>query len=126
MSAFEVEGVSAIMIYAEDPERLAQWYEEQLGVVTRLDPSDGNYYGDVGDVHFGIYPAEEPLPRPRAVMVNYRVRDLSAALRGLRESGVAIERTVDESYGRFAYLRDPEGNPVELYAPAEPPAEPRS
>lgn len=121
-------GVSAIMLYADDPESLAAWYEETLGIPTQLDPSDGNRYGDIEDpesgevVHLGIYPAPEPLAEgPRAVMVNYRVQDMDETLEALGRGGVAVESTVDEPYGRFAYLRDPEGNPVEIYAPAAPP-----
>ena len=121
-------GVSAVILYADDPAALAAWYEETLGIATRLEPADGNRYGDIEDpadggvVHLGIYPAPEPLPAgPRAVMVTYRVEDMEATLAGLGRAGVAVEDTVDEPYGRFAYLRDPEGNPVEVFSPARRP-----
>jgi predicted enzyme related to lactoylglutathione lyase len=35
----------------------------------------------------------------------------------LRQAGVAVEVNPDYSFGRFARLRDPEGNPIELWQP---------
>ena len=52
-------------------------------------------------------------------MVNFRVRDLDAMAGQLRAAGIGVE--VDQQHyrnGRFARLRDPEGNPVELWQPA--------
>jgi hypothetical protein len=55
-------------------------------------------------------------------MLNFRVRDLDKLAAQLRAAGIAVE--VDpQSYpnGRFASLRDPEGNPIQLWQPAKPP-----
>ena len=52
-------------------------------------------------------------------MINYRVRNLEALLNQLRDSGVTVDRTQDEAYGRFAWLSDPEGNPIELFEEIE-------
>jgi predicted enzyme related to lactoylglutathione lyase len=51
-------------------------------------------------------------------MINFRVRDLDAMVAQLRAAGVEV--SVDaEVYpnGRFARLRDPEGNGIELWEP---------
>lgn len=51
-------------------------------------------------------------------MVNFRVDDLDAMATQLRAAGIDV--TIDpEAYanGRFARLRDPEGNPIELWQP---------
>jgi len=118
-----VLAVNAIMIYADRPAELSRWYQEQLGLASVLNPADSCYYGELGKwedgspVHFGIYPAREPLGNgPRPTMINYRVADLPAATRELQANGVVIENVVEESYGSFAYIRDPEGNLVELWA----------
>ena len=50
-------------------------------------------------------------------MINYRVRDLAAFVEQLKAEGIAIEKTEDFDYGRFAQIRDPEGNRIELYQP---------
>ncbi len=52
-------------------------------------------------------------------MVNYRVDDLEAALRRLREAGASVSPEIDEDdYGRFAWGVDPEGQRFELWQPA--------
>ena len=51
-------------------------------------------------------------------MLNFRVSNLDAIVKQLRDSGINVE--VDsEAYpnGRFAHLKDPEGNPLELWEP---------
>lgn len=51
--------------------------------------------------------------------INFRVVDLDAMLTQLRSAGVDVQ--VDpEDYpnGRFASLRDPEGNVIQLWQPA--------
>jgi predicted enzyme related to lactoylglutathione lyase len=53
-------------------------------------------------------------------MVNYRVEDLPALLKALREEGCEVlEKTVDSEYGNFGWVMDPEGNKVELWQPPE-------
>ncbi len=118
----EIKGVDAVMIYTSDPAALAEWYSVHLGITTKLDAADGNRYGDVGDpeagrvVHFGIYPARQRggAGRP-GVMVNYRVDDFDGFLAALRAQGVEVSQVVEEPYGRFAYVEDPDGNPVEIW-----------
>jgi glyoxylase I family protein len=52
-------------------------------------------------------------------MVNFRVRHLEAMAAQLRAAGIAVEVDAQRyPNGRFARLRDPEGNPVELWEPA--------
>jgi predicted enzyme related to lactoylglutathione lyase len=50
-------------------------------------------------------------------VINYRVRDLQAFLDQLKADGIEVEKTEDFDYGRFAWIRDPEGNRIELYQP---------
>ena len=120
----KVTGVAALMIYADDPAALSRWYASRLGIESKLNPEDGNYYGEIRDtdlgkdIHFGIYSAPERLGlRGRALMVNYRVDDFDGFVDGLKAQGVEIERVEeDAAMGRFAYVRDLEGNPIEIWA----------
>jgi len=114
--------VNAIMIFADRPAEMARWYAEHLGIQSALNPADSRYYGELGSwgdgspVHFGIYPAgASPENGSRSIMINYRVENLAAAIQELQAKGIAIEKTVDEGYGEFAYIRDPEGNLLELW-----------
>jgi predicted enzyme related to lactoylglutathione lyase len=119
----KINGIGAIMIYANDPQALSVWYANHLGIKTTLHKDDGNFYGDVKDksvdktIHVGIYKAEAVLATGcHAVMVNYQVDDFDGFLDDLRQKGVVIERVLDEDYGKFAYIHDPEGNPIEIWA----------
>ena len=54
-------------------------------------------------------------------MVNYIVEDLEAVLSDLLSEGVEQAGDIlEESYGKFAWIMDPEGNKIELW---QPPAE---
>jgi predicted enzyme related to lactoylglutathione lyase len=54
------------------------------------------------------------------VMINYRVDDLDALLASLTAAGVWIDpKRDDASYGRFAWIKDCDGNRVELWQPLE-------
>jgi predicted enzyme related to lactoylglutathione lyase len=51
-------------------------------------------------------------------MLSFRVDDLDALLAQLAEAGVRLDpKREDYSYGRFAWIWDPEGNRVELWQP---------
>ena len=48
-------------------------------------------------------------------MINYIVDDMDALLDRLKEEGVKIDANrMDESYGRFAWIYDLDGNKIEL------------
>ena len=56
----------------------------------------------------------------QAWMINFRVRSLDAMVAQLQSAGITVK--VDpEAYpnGRFARLDDPEGNPIEIWEPAD-------
>jgi predicted enzyme related to lactoylglutathione lyase len=57
-------------------------------------------------------------PSPASFMVNYIVDGLEALLDRLAKEGVHIDpKRQDESYGRFAWKYDPDGNKIELWQP---------
>lgn len=114
-----VHGIGAVMIFAREPAKLAQWYAEHLGIVTELDESDGNRYGsienDKGAFRFGIYPGRLKAETDLPIMINYKVTRLDKIKNQLVKQGVAIERELEAHDEKFLYLRDPEGNPIELW-----------
>ena len=67
---------------------------------------------------FSISQAKTTLPTDRReAVINYRVRDLQPFLEQLKADGIEIEKTEDFDYGRSAWIKDPEGNRIELYQP---------
>jgi len=116
-----VHGIGGIFFRSREPEVLARWYEQHLGV--GLTPSD---YGQpawqqaAGPTVFGPFPADTTYfgAERQAWMVNFRVQSLDAMASQLRAAGIEVQ--IDpQAYpnGRFARLHDPEGNPIELWEP---------
>ena len=48
-------------------------------------------------------------------MINYRVDDLDRIIKQLNANGISIEKQQDFDYGRFAWIKDPDGNLIELW-----------
>ena len=65
-------------------------------------PGDTKYFGP-GNAQF---------------MINYIVDDMDAFLDRMKQEGVKIDpKRQDESYGRFAWIYDSDGNKIELWQP---------
>ena len=114
----KVTGIGGIFFRARDPERLARWYAETLGV----DTTERVWQQAAGTTVFAPFPADtDYFGRPgQAWMINFRVRDLTAMIRQLESKGIAVITNPDwdSDIGRFARIHDPEGNPIELWEPA--------
>src|SRR6266481_3303264 len=124
-----IDGIGGVFLYANDAKALSTWYAHHFGL--KLETyEDGKVYGTefkyrrlsdsskVDSTVFSISQSEVTLPPERnECVVNYRVRDLPAFLAQLKAEGIAIEKTEDFDYGRFAWIKDPEGNGIELYQP---------
>ena len=121
-----VTGIGGMFFRARDPDALARWYAEHLGI-DQLKGGDTLWWQERGPAVFAPFPADtDYFGRPeQAWMLNLRVRDLDARLAQLRAAGVAIDsQDTQEGIGRFAWLVDPEGNRVELWEPAPDALEP--
>jgi predicted enzyme related to lactoylglutathione lyase len=124
-----IDGIGGVFLYANDAKALSTWYSHHFGI--KLDTyEDNKVYGTefkyrrLGDSSrvdatvWSISRSNTPLPAERReCVINYRVRDLPAFLDQLRAEGIPIEKTEDFDYGRFAWIKDPEGNRIELYQP---------
>ena len=117
----KVLGIGGLFFRAKDPDALAKWYHEHLGI----DPVPKDYESvcwrqEEGLTVFAPFAASTDYfgPGERQWMMNFRVRSLDAIVDQLRKADIAVE--IDPtSYpnGRFARLYDPEGNPIELWEP---------
>ena len=64
-------------------------------------------------------------PGQATFMVNYIVDGLDAMLERLQKEGVKIDpKRMNEPYGRFAWIYDPDGNKIELWEPPKAKPEP--
>lgn len=118
-----VTGIGGVFFRADDADGLTAWYAEHFGVVPTPQDYDAPVWvqeaGPTVFAPFGREHWESPNLGPHGFGVNFRVDDLDGMVRDLRAAGVEVE--VDpQQYpnGRFASVRDPEGNPVQLWEPA--------
>jgi len=116
-----VLGIGGLFFRSQDPEALARWYEEHLGI-----DQVPKEYGKPGWKQTAGSTVFSPFPRTtkyfgsmqQAWMVNFRVRDLDAMVAQLRAANIAVDVDAQKyPNGRFARLQDPEGNPIELWEP---------
>jgi len=120
----KVVGIGGLFFRARDPKALAEWYDVNLGITpTPTNYEESTWNQDAGPTVFNPFAEDTDYfgNRKQVWMVNFRVRDLDAMVSQLRAAGISVE--VDqEKYpnGRFARLRDPEGNPIELWQPSNP------
>ena len=114
-------GVGGVFLKARDPKALAKWYAQHLGIP---DQGGGSLGFDgpesTGMTVFAHFPEGSKYfgDGPQQTMVNFRVDNLDELLAQLAAAGVTIDpKRDDASYGRFAWIVDPEGNRVELWEP---------
>ena len=122
-----VTGVGGVFIRSKDPKALSAWYAEHLGIT--LDTYGGatlkwsdEVPAGTGMTVWNAFPHDTTYfgPGSQAVMINYRVDDIDALLEKLSAAGVRIDpNRMDESYGRFAWIEDLDGNRLELWQPLE-------
>jgi catechol 2,3-dioxygenase-like lactoylglutathione lyase family enzyme len=117
-----VTGIGGVFFKARAPEPLAAWYREHLGICSEGGMAEF-VWRDAGPPHaagrtvWSLFSADTDYLGAAPFMINYRVENLDRMLEQLRRGGIAIEKVEDYDYGRFAWLRDPEGNRIELWEP---------
>jgi predicted enzyme related to lactoylglutathione lyase len=119
-------GIGGIFFKSANPPQMKEWYGKHLGLADssygvtlpwrEKDNSDNERM-----TIWSVFPATTKYfePSQAAFMLNYIVDDLDALLERLAKEGVQIDpKRQDESYGRFAWIYDPDGNKIELWQPA--------
>jgi predicted enzyme related to lactoylglutathione lyase len=125
-----VTGIGGVFFQAQDAKALQAWYQRHLGIDVHSwggtsfrwanaqgEPTAGSTVWCIAQA-----PSETFAPSKAPFVVNYRVDDLHALVKALKEEGCHVLDKMDESeFGKFAWVMDPEGNKVELWQP--PPGE---
>jgi len=134
-----LSGLGGVFVFSENPGALAEWYGRVFDLEFEGVGEQGSYYvfwsrSDQDpdrrlDTTFAVLPARGELTRPppdpdpqdmygdQAYMVNMRVEDMDRMLAHLEEQQVPVIGEQNEDYGRFVWVRDADGNRVELYQP---------
>ncbi|GAA5115586.1 VOC family protein [Haloechinothrix salitolerans] len=104
----QVNGLGGAFLRARDPARLRHWYADQLGAraVAEFD----------GLTLFAATPAEQG--PANTWTLSFLVTDLDAMVDQLRAGGATVDvDPAERPEGRFAQLRDPEDNLIQLVEP---------
>jgi catechol 2,3-dioxygenase-like lactoylglutathione lyase family enzyme len=122
-----VTGLGGIFLRVKNPKEFALWYRKHLG----LDVND-QWFGCAfewrdaknpkkkGTTVWGAFPADTDYfgSRKQPAMLNYRVANLKRVLADLKKEGVWVDPHTEESeYGKFGWIKDGEGNRIELWQP---------
>jgi hypothetical protein len=118
-------GIGGVFFKSANRDQMREWYSKHLGLA---DKGQGvmlpwREHDDPQKEHvtvWTIFPTStDYIPATQPLMVNYIVDDLDALLERLEQEGVKIDaKRMNESYGRFAWIYDQDGNKIELWQPA--------
>lgn len=117
-----VRFLSAVLVVSEQPERLAAFYRDALGMALEAEQHDDTapHWGcTLGDIHFAIHPVsdfpEDSAHAVGAVKLAFTVFDMDGAVQRLRDAGAEpVYPPVDKGWCTMTAVRDPDGNYVEL------------
>jgi predicted enzyme related to lactoylglutathione lyase len=117
----KVTGIGGFFFRSNNSRTLDEWYEQHLGVrKVGKEYEDGSWWQDEGPTVFGAESEDTQVGGPgHSWRINFRVRDLDAMVAQLGAAGISVK--VDPTIypnGRFAHLRDPDNNSIELWEPA--------
>jgi len=119
-----VTGVGGVFLRTADPKATAKWYADNLGIT--LSDYGGASFSWKDDEPDGGMTAWSTFPQDtkyfgesaQPFMINYRVDDLDGLVEKLTAAGVWIDpKREDHEYGKFAWIKDCDGNRVELWQP---------
>ena len=120
-------GIGGIFFKSNDPEKIRNWYKENLGLVT-------NEYGSLFEFRQSDSPQDKGYlqwspfkhdtkyfhPSEKEFMINYRVENIEEFVEELRKNGVTIVDSIETyEYGKFVHILDPENNKIELWEPVD-------
>jgi len=121
-----VIGIGGVFFKATDKKALGEWYRDNLGVPLEEDwggavfPWNAEVPGGSPYTVWSPFPEDTTYfaPSEKPFMVNMLVRDLDAMRAQLIANGCDVdEKVVENEFGKFGWVMDPDGNRIELLEP---------
>jgi len=118
-----VSKVRGALIFVEDIESEVAFYRDVMGLrllyrtprFVRFDAAQGTSLALIAGGHASAEPKDF---RRGGVVPEIIVDNLELAVRRLEGAGIRHEEEVITAWGRFCFLWDPEGNPLQFYESA--------
>jgi catechol 2,3-dioxygenase-like lactoylglutathione lyase family enzyme len=117
-------GIGGVFFKSANRDQMREWYSTHLGI---SDKGGGamlpwREHDDAQKEHVTVWTvfasSTDYIPATQPFMFNYIVDDMDALLDRLGKEGVKIDpKRMNESYGRFAWIYDADGNKIELWQP---------
>lgn len=107
----KVVGLGGVFIHLEgDEKELQNWYEEHLGL--DMTPYGTGFIEGEQMCLISFKRGDKPAPQ-----LNFRVDDIHELIENLRKVTEITSEVQDYDYGKFAQIKDPFGNLIELWEP---------
>src|SRR5260370_25803063 len=118
-------GIGGVFFKSANRDQMREWYSNHLGLADKGQGAMLRWreHDDPQKEHvtvWTVFPTSTDYfdPSHATFMVNYIVDDLDALLDRLNQDRVKIDaKRINESYGRFAWIYDLDGNKIELWQP---------
>ncbi|HEY1923081.1 MAG TPA: hypothetical protein VGG44_10065 [Tepidisphaeraceae bacterium] len=125
-----ITGIGGVFFKAKNPKKLGHWYKLHLGL-----PFDETWTGwsfhwrdlknpkKTGSTVWSPFTSDTRYfgPGKQDHMINYRVVNLKKILAQLKKEGVWVDTKIEiTEYGKFGWIKDGEGNRLELWEPPKP------
>jgi predicted enzyme related to lactoylglutathione lyase len=120
-----ISNLGGAFIYADDPQTLADWYKDTLGIEYEKAEEYNSWYcsfayqdlnGRDAYTVWSILQAEEgERGSTKVFTINYRVGNMEDVVRHLEDKGVAFDGPESYDQGKFLWIQDAEGNDIELW-----------
>jgi catechol 2,3-dioxygenase-like lactoylglutathione lyase family enzyme len=121
----KVTGLGGVFYVVEDPAATRAWYRDVLGIDGEYGPQL-DWSEETGDKPYSLishFPDDQYVkPGRGGFMINLRVDDCDGMVARLEAKGVKVLGHVDEGYGKFAWILDPDGVKIELWLQVQAPS----
>lgn len=120
----KITGLGGVFYVVKDPAATRAWYREKLGLDGEYGPQL-SWSEETGNQPYSLishFKESKYLePGNPHFMINLRVDDLDSFVALLKSRDVEVLDSVDEGYGKFAWVLDPDGVKIELWQQVEAP-----
>jgi predicted enzyme related to lactoylglutathione lyase len=123
----KVTGIGGIFFFSDNPNETKEWYSKNLGLEVNewgstFEFRNANRPEEINYLQWSPFQkgSEYFLPSKKEFMINYRVQNIQALVKNLKENGVTVVDEIETfDYGKFVHIMDNEGNKIELWEPID-------